>query len=240
MSHLFFIGCSYTFGADLSSPATQSWPALVSKSKNSTFENHAMDGGTNDRTIYHTIKNSDRFDHYYIAWTFLNRFTRYRKDNNFEINFNHMLKNDLYGKNLEYNIYGKIHYQYWFNELFAFKIWLQQIILLQSFFRDRKLSYTMINSANNNIDKWTCPWDSFNDTVKSLLCFDRMNDEQLFLEHKEIQKLVDDIDKKHFLGWKQWSIEDSIVKKFPVGPTSHPLTDGHRAIADYILTHDTD
>lgn len=240
MKHLFFIGCSLTAGDDLDFPSVQAWPALVSKHRGATFENHAMSGGTNERNMYHTIKNSGRFDHYYIAWTYINRFTRYRKDNNFEINWNRQLKNDLYGKNLEYSAYGKIHYLYWYNELFAFKIWLQQIILLQCFFRENHLSYTMVNSADNYLGLWSSPWESFNDNVHSLLCFDRMNDEQLFAEHQEIQKLIIDIDKEHFPGWGEWSIELDVTNKFSVGPTNHPLTDGHQAIANHILAHDTD
>jgi hypothetical protein len=239
MTNLFFIGCSFTAGDDLDHPESQAWPALVSKSKNLTFENHAISGGTNERSVYHTIKNSDRFDHYYIAWTFITRFTRYRKDNNFEINFNHQLCNGLYEKNLEFSAYGKIHYQYWYNELFAFKTWLQQIILLQCFFKEKNLSYTMINSADNNLARWSSCWELFNDNVKSLLCFDQMNNEQLFSEHKEIQKLIDNIDKKNFIGWGEWSIQKNIAWHFPRGKTNHPLTEGHQAIADYILTYDT-
>jgi hypothetical protein len=238
MSHLFFIGCSFTAGDDLDSPATQSWPVLVSQGKNSSFENHAVSGGTNDRIIYHTMKNAGQFDHYYIAWTYHSRFTLYRRDNNFEVNFNQQLEHTLYGKNPEYNLYGKIYYQYWFNELFALKLWLQRIILLQSFLRDNNLSYTMINSTHNDLDKWTINWSSFNASVKSLLCFDKMDDEQLYQEHIEIQKLVDLIDKTAFVGWNQWSIENDIAKNFPLGQTGHPLTEGHRAIADYILINE--
>ena len=237
MKNLFFIGCSLTYGDDLSSRETHSWPALIAKDTNSTFENYAISGGTNERNLYHTIKNTDQFDHYYIAWTFMSRFTRYRKDNNFEINFNQQLINKLYGDDLSYSAYGKIHYQYWFNELFAFKIWLQQILMLQSYLKDRNLSYTMINTAHNNIDKWSSPWESFIVNTKNLLCFDIMNDEQLFEEHQEIQKYIKEIDKKHFLGWNTWSIE-KLLPQYPVGPTNHLLEEGHRAVADYILKHD--
>ena len=85
---LFFIGCSHTYGDDLVNPGNEAWPALVAEKRKQTFLNAAVSGGTNDRIMYHTIKNIDKFDEFYIAWTFTSRFTRYREDNNYEINFN--------------------------------------------------------------------------------------------------------------------------------------------------------
>ena len=235
---LFFIGCSHTYGDDLADPSTQAWPALVAKIKNKEFINLAVSGGTNDRIVYHTIKNSDLHDHYYIAWTHIERFTRYRSENNFEINFNPALKNKLYGLDRSFVDYGKLYYSYWYNELYAFKIWLQQIILVQRYLESKNKSYTMINSCPNNISKWTSDCNLFNNNVKSLLCFDIMNDDQLTAEHTEIQSLLKEINFEYFLGWQSWYITD-LIKKYPTGITGHLLTEGNQVVADYILLHDT-
>jgi len=235
---LFFIGCSHTHGNDLADPTTQAWPALIANAKNKNFVNFAVGGGTNDRNVYHTIKNSSQFDHYYIAWTYIERFTRYRNENNFEINFNIHLANSLYGNDSTFVDYGKLHYTYWYNELYAFKNWLQQIILVQRYLESKNKSYTMINSCPNNINRWTSGWDLFNNNVKSLLCFDRMDDDQLLDEHKEIKNLLDEINFTNYLEWGKWSITD-LLTKYPTGPTNHLLEQGHQAVADYILTHDT-
>jgi hypothetical protein len=90
---LFFIGCSQTHGDDLTDPANAAWPALIAQQRKKSFLNAATSGGTNDRIMYHTIKNIDKFDEFYIAWTAVNRFTRYRAENNYEINFTYISKN---------------------------------------------------------------------------------------------------------------------------------------------------
>ena len=235
---LYFNGCSHTWGDDLVSPQTQSWSSLVAKNLNCKFVNDSVSGGTNDRIMYRTIKNIRDHDKFYIAWTYTTRFTRYRSDNNHDVNFNPQLKNSLYGNSREFKDYGQLHYAVWYNELYAFKIWLQNIILLQRFFQSENKPYVMVNATHNNIDKWTAAWQDFNSSVQSLLCFDLMNDDQLYAEHCEIQQLVEQIDLEHFLGWNTWWITD-LNKTYSVGSTGHLLDQGHQAVADYILKYDT-
>jgi len=230
---LYFVGCSHTYGDDLVDKS-QAWPALVAKHHNADFLNDAVSGGTNDRILYQTIKNAAEFDLCYIAWTYTARFTRYRADNNYEVNFNPQLKNTIYGDSSEFKNYGKLHYQIWHNELYSFKIWLQNVILLQRYLDSINKSYIMVNSTNNLIDRWSVDWPLFNSSVKSLLCFDAMDDEQLFKEHIEIQSLMAQINKKNYLGWNEWWLTKS-CKIYPTGPTGHALIEGHRYIADYII-----
>lgn len=230
---LYFVGCSHTYGDDLKD-RSQAWPALVAKHYGIDFLNDAVSGGTNDRIVYRTIKNADKFDRLYIAWTYTARFTRYRSDNNHEVNFNPNLKNSTYGDSAEFRDYGKLHYQVWHNELYCFKIWLQNVILLQRYLNSINKPYVMINSTNNLIDRWSVDWPAFNSSVKSLLCFDMMDDDQLFKEHTEIQSLISQIDKKKYIGWNKWWLTKA-CEIHPVGPTGHSLADGHRYIADYII-----
>ena len=235
---LYFTGCSHTWGDDLPDPSTQSWPAILANRLGCTFINDSQSGGTNDSIKYRTIKHIDQFDKFYIAWTYTNRFTRYRSDNNHDVNFNVQLKHRLYGNDPEFKTYGNIHYKVWHNELYVFKLWLQDIVLLQSLFKVKHKDYLMLNADNNFIDQWSCNWQHFNNSVKSLLCFDLMDDTQLESEFDEIQKLLSMIDYSKFIGWNSWWIT-SLVTQYPTGPTGHLLTDGHNAIADYILTHDS-
>ena len=235
---LYFNGCSHTWGDDLMSPHEHAWPSLIAKKLNCKFINDSVSGGTNDRIMYRTIKNIHDFDKFYIAWTYTTRFTRYRSDNNYDINFNPQLVNKVYGNCQEFKDYGQLHYAFWHNELYAFKIWLQNIILLQKFFQSENKLYVMVNATNNSIDKWSVGWQDFNSSVKSLLSFDLMDDGQLYAEHCEIQQLIKQINLEHFLGWNTWWITD-LNKKYPIGPTAHLLDQGHQAVADYILTNDT-
>ena len=102
---------------------------------------------------------------------------------------------------------------------------------------EKNKKYTMVNADNNLIDRWSVDWPAFNNSVKSLLCFDLMNDIQLQAEHTEIQSLLSQIDYSKFIGWNKWWLTQ-LCKHYPVGKTKHLLEDGHKATAEYILTND--
>ncbi|CAB4138043.1 hypothetical protein UFOVP328_236 [uncultured Caudovirales phage] len=233
---LYFNGCSHTYGDDLDDK-NLAWPSVLSRQLGCEFFNDSVSGGTNDRIRYRTLKFADQFDKFYIAWTYTSRFTRYRADNNHDVNFNVQLKNSLYDKTPEYQHYGKLHYATWHNELYAFKLWLQDIILMQRFFESIKKPYVMINSVDNLIDRWSVSCDLFNDSVKSLLCFDLMDDEQLYNEHQEIQSLIKQIDLSKYVGWNSWWLI-KLSKDYPVGNTGHLLSEGHGAAAQHIINYD--
>ena len=233
---LYFNGCSHTYGDDLDSPATQAWPSILSNSLGCEFLNDAVSGNANDHIIYRTIKNANQFDKIYIAWTYIERFTRYRFDNNYVVNFNPKLGNNLYNNDMDFVNYGKMHYAIWYNDLYSFKLWLQNIILLQRYLESVKKPYLMVNTDNNLIERWTSSWPDFISNVQLLLCFDLMDNDQLYQEHKEIQQLLSEINFDHYIGWNTWWItKDS----FPAGPTDHYLFEGHEHVAKYILKHDT-
>lgn len=235
---IYFNGCSHTFGDDLADPANTAWPAVLSSHLGVDFFNDSASGGTNDRIMYRVTKHLDQFDQFYIAWTYTTRFTRYRSDNNHDVNFNPQLTHSMYGNDQSFAEYGKIHYQTWHNELYAFKLWLQNIVMLQRLFESENKKYVMINSTSNHLDRWSTGWKNFNDSVKSLVCFDHMSDDQLYQEHLEIQKLISMIDVTHFVEWNQWCLTDEL-NQHPVGKTGHLLEQGHKATALRILTHDS-
>ena len=110
---LYFNGCSHTFGDDLVEPTLHSWPAVLSHKINCDFVNDSQSGGTNDRIMYRTIKHIDQFDKFYIAWTYTTRFTRYRSDNNHDVNFNPLLIHSVYGDCYEFKKYGELHYKFY-------------------------------------------------------------------------------------------------------------------------------
>lgn len=192
---IYACGCSFTYGLELQNPAQDSWPALLSKRLNQLLINDATPGGSNYRTVYHTIKNLNKFDYYLIAWTEYSRFTFYKSDNNLEIDFNPHLSNKLYRNESFYSQWGTALYKHWYNELYAFKLWLQQIIQLQSLL---KSNYLMINTFDNNLSKWLAPEDEFIQQTKDLLNFDNMNDDQIFAEYQEIQYYIKLIDTSKF------------------------------------------
>ena len=228
-------GCSFTYGDELESPNTSAWPVLLANQLGASVINDAVPGGTNPRTVYRTIKNlKEDFDLYLIAWTADTRFTVYKSDNNFEINFNPELENNLYGQDDFYCAWGKTYYTTWYNQLYAFKLWLQQIIQLQAVLGNRQ--YVMINTMSNDVDKWTAPWSEFIPQVKSMINFDIMNDEQILAEYKEIQYYVEQIDLSKFYKWNQFAIQD-LCNEYECGPGGHILEHGHQQLANLINEH---
>jgi hypothetical protein len=229
-------GCSFTYGDELNE-TSMAWPRLLAKKLNTEVFNDAVSGGTNYRTVYRTTKNiKEDYDLYVVAWTTCARYTYYKSDNNFEVNFNPQLLNALYGKEKFYSQWGKDLYLHWHNELYAFKIWLQQIIQLQATFERFQKNYLMINTFSNNLDKWLVPEDQFLSSVKNLINFDLMNDEQIFAEYQEIQYYISCIDTEKFYQWNNFFIGD-LVQQFPVGPGGHILDAGHEHLSDLLYQH---
>jgi len=230
---IYACGCSFTYGEELKIPTESAWPILLGKKLNQPVSNFAVSGGTNFRTVYQTIKNLNKYDFYLIAWTSYSRFTFYKSNNNFEVNFNPQLKNSLYSNEVFFKDWGKILYAHWYNELYAFKIWLQQIIQLQSVL---KQDYLMINTLDNHLKYWCVNEDNFIDSVKHLINFDLMNDEQIFDEYKEIQYYLKLIDTSKFYKWNEFNITD-LCQQFECGPEGHILEEGHNHLAESIYQH---
>ena len=226
-------GCSFTYGDELAD-TNLSWPYLLAEKLNTKVFNDAVSGGTNYRTLYRTTKNiNQNYDLYIIAWTSNLRYTFYHADNNFEVNFNPQLKHTLYQKEKFYHHWGQDLYQYWHNELYSFKIWLQQIIHLQSVFKQFNKKFLMINTMSNNLDLWLSPKDEFINSVRSLINFDLMDDEQILAEQEEISYYVNCIDTKNYYQWNKFNMI-SLSNQFPVGPKGHFLEEGHEHMSELI------
>jgi hypothetical protein len=236
---IFSCGCSFTYGDELKDPNISSWPALLANKLQASINNKAVGGGTNARTIYHTIKNiKDNYDLYLIAWSDYSRYTFYKSDDNLEINFTSSLNTATH---LSGTIYEKIYknwgsefYKNWYNELYAFKLWLQQIIQLQAVLKNT--NYLMINTFNNNLSTWLAPKESFINSVKSLINFDPMNDDQIFDEYNEIQYYISLVDFSKFYKWNDFYI-GQLCDVFPCGLEGHFLEEGHEHLANLIYQH---
>ena len=82
---IYACGCSFTYGDELIDPTKSAWPARLAEKLSASIDNNAVSGGTNNRTVYQTIKNTQKnYDLYLIAWTTYSRFTFYKSDNNYE------------------------------------------------------------------------------------------------------------------------------------------------------------
>ena len=130
-----------------------------------------------------------------------------------------------------------MYYKHWFNELYEFKKWLQQIIMLQSLLKTHNKKYLMVNTAHNHLEAWLQPQEKFINTTKHLLgFFDYLDDDQLLNEHKSIQNLISMIDLSTFIGWSNWFITE-LTSSYPCGPGGHILENGHQAVANKVLEY---
>ena len=228
-------GCSFTYGDELLIPKKSSWPILLGQQLGASITNDAASGGTNQRTLYKTIKHlAEDFDLYIIAWTFTSRYTFYRAENNFEVNFNPQLANTLYGADSNYAVWGKTLYTIYYNELYAFKLWLQQILQMQSVLKLNSKKYIMLNTAHNNLSSWTSP--QFISAVKHLVNFELMTDQQLLDEQHEILCYINQIDFDNFYRWGGFALTD-LTKEFNTGPGGHFLEDGHEHVSKLLVNH---
>jgi len=232
---IYACGCSFTYGDELKDSLAHAWPSRLANMLHANITNTAISGGTNARTMYHTIKNTQYdYDLYLVAWTSYSRFTFYKSDNNFEINFNTQLKHNLYSNEKFYKDWGETLYKHWYNELFAFKLWLQQIIELQKILNNKK--YLMVNTVENHLSKWLAPEAQFIDSVKELINFNIMTDEQILNEYKEIQYYISLIDFSKFYKWNEFYITE-LCSQYPFGTGGHILEQGHEHLAKLIYQH---
>ena len=86
-----------------------------------------------------------------------------------------------------------MHYKYWYNDLYAFEKLVTTDYYVAKIF-ERRLQMVMINSIQTDTNNTLQIGKNFNNSIKDYVCFDYMNDEQLYEEHCEIKHYVDLID----------------------------------------------
>jgi hypothetical protein len=226
-------GCSFTYEDKIQYPEIRAWPTLVADHYGAELLNDSTMLGTNQRSVYNSILNKNNFDFFIIAWTWYSRFTEYDPVNNYETNF----VPGLVITDQKYNNFGDMYYKNWYNELYQFKQLLQQIILLQSFFKTYQKKYLMLNTSNKKPRRWLQPKETFIAETKDLMpFFDHLSDDILLKEHESIQTLVKDINKENFIGWNQWAITD-VCTDFPPDSRGLLSAGGHSKVAEKIINH---
>lgn len=76
MNKLFAFGCSYTYGLGSTNPLLYSWPKVLSQKFDIDYENHGINGASNDhilRTVLETLNKFTKEDLIIIMMTFPDR-----------------------------------------------------------------------------------------------------------------------------------------------------------------------
>lgn len=233
----YFGGDSGTVGQDLARPNIDSFPALVSQHYGAEYHNDAVSGASNQRIWEQCILNSDAYDHYFILWTAIDRFKLHLPNTLTEVHFN--LRFDQHAQLKKFRAYqefGELYYGQWYSPLYAFKQFLFQILSLQKYLSSKNKPYTMLMTTNNAWARFTAPWPEFCDQISSMVPINKaINLDQ---HYSDIQKLLSEIDFDQFVDRGNYVLVTELVeKKYPVGPTQHPLEEAHRAFANKIIEY---
>jgi hypothetical protein len=210
------VGCSFTYGEELQYPHVSSWPALLGYQNKWKVANLGKGGGSNDRNIrivFEEIKNN--YDLIIVAWTTCNRFEINSTNNNgtstpitpIDMSINMAAKMQC-GWALGY--YANHH-----DRFYSYQKWLRQIVLLQSYLKQRNQKYIFCNTFGI--------WSDLNEVSYE----DFM---------PKLSDLTDQIDSEYYVEWPKWGMLDW-MGDCPKGPGGHPLELGHQRIAEKINEH---
>ena len=216
---IYCIGDSFTFGDELpgvkqigttQTPSEFAWPSILSKRLNHPVTNLGRSGCGNTRIIKRAMDCTLTFtkDPIIVAWTSPLRVEFIDKEGVFD---------SWPGRNTSRtrpsrtpivkeltNLHNK-NTEYW-----AYRQWLRDILLLQSFFKQYDQPYLMVQS---HITQGI----GYNFADKDAL-------------------LKSQIDQTNFLGWPFTGMTEWAYP-CPEGPNGHPLELGHEKIADKIYEH---
>lgn len=236
---LYFNGCSTTYGDELPEDirASACWAGQVAAHYNAEFLNDSTRGGSNQRTLSRTMLHLNKFDKFYIQWTYAERFTLHDANNWFEANFQKKLTHDYFRNKDHFMKLGKLYYAYWSHSLFEFKKWLEQIILLQNLFKQHNKSYLMFSCVPNDFEVYTCARSEFISKFSKISDIKNFDDEQIYEQYDQIQTLLGLIDFDTFIAPdKMYGIE--LIRGTDQGPGGHPMVEGHTRVANYIIEYD--
>ena len=236
INKIFAVGDSYMISPELKN-AEDCWVSLLGRKLNAEIVNDSISSASNYRNVFQIVKSlKEDYDYYIILWNPYSRYTFYKNDNNHEVNFNIHMRDSTYGHEKFFKEFASSLYKNWFNNLFGFKILLQQIILTQSLLREHNKQYCMIHGPEQHLSQWLAPRDEFIAKTKDLINFDMMNDKQILDEYEEIQYYISLIDTSKFYGWNTFWMTQ-LIDKFPTGQNLHLLEEGNQYLANVIYNY---
>lgn len=204
---LYTVGDSFTYGEELTDPATQAWPTLLSKKLGYDLTNRGKPGCGNSYIVKDVIKQIPKLkpDLVIVAWTSCGRMEFADRHSVYDISPSW---NRRFEKSYPHRETLMKYITSHNNELHQYRGWLRSVILLQDFFKLRNINYRFVNTFDNH---------------------------ELNKKYAKISKeYIELIDTERFLGWPNISMMEWMAD-CPKGPGGHPLELGHARIADAIF-----
>lgn len=206
MKNVVCIGDSFTYGDELED-RSMAWPSLLANNLNCNVINLGTPGGSNDKFIRQIFEEYKNFDLIILSWTHPCRF---------EIKVENVFVGMSPGiAEVRNNSWAIEYYKKYYSNFDAHFRWLVNVLMLQSFFKQTNQKYIFCSTfgTNRTLDK---------------------NEQQEYIPI--FQKMIEDVDRKHYLGWHQYGMLDWVTD-CPAAPGGHPLELGHQRIADKINEH---
>lgn len=211
--HLLTLGDSFTYGEELENPIEQSWPSILAHKIGYRLVNLGTPGNSNPAICRQLLSHfaagvEETPNLVVIGWSSPGRMEFGDMSGNFSVwpgNTGRLItKNRPWREELV-----KYINQYHSNDL-LFEIYLQQVIMVQSFLKEHKIPYLMCNTVGNEYYK------------NSLL--------------QKFGYYVPMIDKERFIGWSEEGMAEWTYG-CAKGPRGHFLNEGHEVVANKIYDY---
>jgi hypothetical protein len=200
--------------------------------------NISIGGMSNDEIFYRSTFEliNSKYDGIIVLWSSIDRKWVYLANNNIDdftsikgtsepMGFNHKLS--------AVRQYQQLHYVYFNNQYVALKHWLSQIILLQTYLKEKNIPCIMIHDFENFISDITnfhySESDGFNnisDDFKNILDFDNQPDSRILKKINELELLVNTINQHDWIDFKNYRFSTAKIDFYSntnkhAGPHSH-------------------
>lgn len=224
---------------------------ILERELDCTIDNKAIGGCSNREICLRTIENclQNQYDLCLVQWTTLHRLWLYEANNNIDQETQILprvcgyLTDDFVPAHL-----SKLVASTYLNDFVALKHWLQEQVLLQSFFRNQRQRYIFVRAGSNFVadlehlkaqwPKNTIPELDIPKNIKKMLCFDQNPDDLL---HSKISTLMSGylaIDRSHCIGYntndRLYGAGTEIEKDY-ADDGIHPGRSINQFVADQIL-----
>jgi hypothetical protein len=226
-------GASATYGDELDDPGSQAWPAQLSTMLDVKVINQAAVGKSNEHMIFDTINFCTAHNPKMVIVAFgpLSRKFFVRRETNFPIDIAVSSSNSVYQQHKELQQFQNLLFKYWSNHLYDCWKFLQSVICLESFLKQRGIRYLLLNADNQQSLSDLLTISAQPSTIKDRLldAFAEMNDNQIVMVEQQLQNLYNSIDHKNFYDFN-WHF-----KKL-VDLHGHPTAEQHQEIAKFVST----
>lgn len=196
------LGDSFTYGEELTD-RQQAWPYLLGQLLNEPVKNLGESGTCNDSIVRKLLEQTakQQYSLVVIGWTDRSRFEAWSEVINAPTTI--MPASDA---KLPWT---QDYYRYSYNDQYAWRRWIQQVILAQEYLTARNQPYLFISVAGNH---------------------------DYFEYSKNITKLCQLVRQDRFVGWPNLGMIE-LAKGCQLGPGGHPLEEGHERIANEIAKY---